>query len=90
MAGKYGFYFHVRNGSIKMGVHGGPWTVPGKFGARAAKLTDHLDERHYGVKLPPEERLRITTWLDCNSEFYGAYERTEAQARGEAITPSLD
>jgi hypothetical protein len=28
--------------------------------------------------------------LDCNSEFYGAYENTDAQARGEIVHPSLD
>ncbi len=90
LAGQYGFYFHVRNGSIKTGVHGGSRTVPGAFGARAAKLMDYLDQDHYGVKLSAEERRRITVWLDCNSEFYGSYEKTEAQARGEVVWPSLN
>ena len=31
--------------------------------------------------LPAEDRHRITLWLDCNSEFFGAYENTQAQAR---------
>ena len=90
LAGKYGFYFHVTNGSINSGVHGGSRTIPGQFGARASKLLDYLDERHYGVKLPAEDLRRVTLWLDGNSEFYGAYHDIEAQARGEVVYPSLD
>jgi hypothetical protein len=90
LAEKYGFFFHVTNGSIKSGVHGGSRTVPGQFGARAARLSKYLDAQHYGVNLTAEERRRITLWLDCNSEFYGAYERTLAQSRGEVVYPSLD
>jgi len=90
LAGKYGFYFHVRNGSIKTGVHGGSRTIPGKFGARAAKLLDYMDERHYGVSLSAEDYRRLTLWLDCNSEFYGTYENTQAQARGDVVHPTLN
>jgi len=90
LAGKYGFYFHVRNGSIKTGVHGGSRTIAGKFGARASKLLPYMDERHYGVKLSPEDTHRMTLWLDCNSEFYGSYENTKAQARGEVVWPTLN
>jgi len=90
LAGKYGFYYHVNNGSINSGVHGGSRSIAGQFGARASKLTDYLDQRHYGVKLPAEDLHRITLWLDCNSEFYGAYRNTEAQARGEVVQPLLD
>jgi hypothetical protein len=90
LAAKYGFYFHVSNGSINAGVHGGSRTTPGQFGARVAGLKEYLDESHYGVKLPPEDRHRITLWLDCNSEFYGSYENTTAQARGEIVYPTLE
>ena len=90
LAGKYGFYFHVTNGSINEGIHGGSRTVPGQFGARAAKLMNYLGEAHYGVSLPDEDRRRLALWLDCNSEFYGSYENTEAQARGEVVWPALD
>jgi hypothetical protein len=89
LAGKYGFYFHVSNGAINTGVHGGSRTVPGGFGARSAPLLKYLDEGHYGVQLPPEDFHRITLWLDCNSEFFGAYENTAAQSRGEVVYPSL-
>lgn len=90
LAGKFGFYFDVNNGTINSGVHGGSRTVAGQFGARAAPLTRYLDEQHYGVALSPEDYHRVTLWLDCNSEFYGAYEHAAAQARGELVQPALD
>jgi hypothetical protein len=90
LAGKYGFYFHVSNGSIKSGVHGGSRTIPGQFGAQASKLLDYLDDRHYGVNLPPEDFGRITLWLDSNSEFYGGYHDTTQQALGRIVHPALD
>ena len=90
LAGPYGFYFHVSNGSINTGAHGGSRTVPGKFGARASGLIRFLDDRHYGPKLPAEDMHRMTLWLDCNSEFYGSYENTEAQAKGAMVLPTLE
>jgi hypothetical protein len=50
LAEKYGFYFHVSNGSIHQGVHGGSRTIPGEFGARAAPLQKYLGPDHYGVQ----------------------------------------
>ncbi len=64
-------------------------TVPGAFGARASKLLPLLDKGHYDVTLPPEDLRRITVWLDANSDFFGAYEKIEAQARGEVVRPNL-
>lgn len=89
LAEKYGFYFHVSNGSIRQPVHGGSRTIAGEFGARAAPLQKFLTAEHYDVQLPPEDLHRINLWLDANSEFYGAYEDTEAQARGDIVYPSL-
>ena len=92
LAAKYGFYFHVSNGSIKTGVHGGSRTVPGKFGALASRLMQVIEgekHRQRGLRLSAEDRHRIALWLDCNSEFYGAYENTDAQARGEVVRPTL-
>jgi len=91
LAGKYGFYFHVSNGSINTGVHGGSRTIPGKFGARASELLNqgYLDQRHYGVKLSAEDFHRLVLWLDCNSEFLGSYENVAAQLRGEVVLPTL-
>ena len=90
LAGKYGFYFHVSNGSIKTGVHGGSRSIAGAFGAKAAPLLKYLDKSHYGVKLSEEDFHRLVLWLDCNSEFLGAYEDAAAQARGELVQPSLE
>ena len=90
LAGKYGFYYHVSNGSIKDPIHGGSRTEAGKFGARASKLLPYLEEDHYGIKLSDDDFHRITLWLDSNSEFFGSYENIEAQARGEIVLPTLD
>ena len=65
-------------------------TIPGEFGARASKLLEYLDQRHHGVKLSDADFRRVVLWLDCNSEFLGAYEDAEAQALGELITPRLN
>jgi hypothetical protein len=90
LAEKYGFYFHVSNGSINTGVHGGSRTIAGKFGARSSRLFKFMGEQHYGVKLSEEDFHRLTLWLDCNSEFYGSYENTGDQARGQIVWPTLD
>jgi hypothetical protein len=50
----------------------------------------YMDERHYGVKPSAEDLHRVILWLDCNSEFYGSYENTVAQARGQIVMPTLD
>ena len=81
---------HPSNGSINSGVHGGSRSIAGQIGARASGLLEYLVKGHYGVDLPPEDFHRITLWLDCNSEFYGAYRDTEAQARGQIVMPELD
>ena len=92
LAEKYGFYFHAHSswlfGSSPSAT--ASRTLPGQFGAKAAKLLNYLGPEHYGVKLSEEDFHRITLWLDCNSEFYGAYENPEAQARGEVVRPSLE
>jgi hypothetical protein len=90
LAGGYGFYFNVRNGSINDGVHGGSRTTAGAFGARASALLKYLGPEHHGTKLSDEDFHRITLWLDCNSEFLGAYENVAAQLRGEVVRPSLE
>ncbi len=90
LAKEYGFYFNVRNGSINDGVHGGSRTIPGAFGARAAPLMAYLNEDHYGVRLSEQDHRRMVLWLDANTEFYGSYENTAAQSRGEIVHPTLD
>jgi hypothetical protein len=90
LAEKYGFYFHVRNGSINTGIHGGSRTIAGEFGAKASRLLEYTNEQHYGVKLSEADFNRLVLWLDCNSEFYGSYENTPAQARGQIVQPTLN
>ncbi len=90
LAAKYGFYFDSTNGSIKLPIHGGSRTTPGAFGARRAKLMHYLCEKHHGVKLSEEDRRRVIVWLDANSDFFGAYENTAAQSRGEVVVPSME
>lgn len=65
-------------------------TTPGKFGARASKLFKHLKKGHHKLKLTAEEMHRITLWLDCNSNFYGAYHDLEKQAQGQRVMPPLE
>ena len=67
-----------------------PRTIPGKFGARASRLYQMLAKGHHNLALPPEDLRRIALWLDCNSDFFGAYENTEAQAEGQVVRPSLE
>ena len=90
LARKHGFFFTVSNGAINAGVHGGSRTMAGRFGARAAPLFKRLIEGHSKLELPPHDLHRIALWLDCNSEFYGAYENTAAQGRGEIVHATLD
>jgi hypothetical protein len=67
-------------------------TTPGKFGARASKLTEILDKGHHDVKLSDEDFHRIALWLDCCSMFYGVYEKEggEAQLQGLVARPTLE
>jgi len=59
--------------------------VPGMVGARASRLMALLDKGHHGVVLSSEDRHRLELWIDCNSLFYGAYERADEQVQGIAV-----
>ncbi len=67
-----------------------PHTTPGKFGARSSKLYQMLTKGHNKLKLSPEDMHRLTLWLDCNSDFFGAYEKLEEQLEGKVVWPSLE
>ena len=67
-----------------------PTTVPGKFGARASRLYTMLAAGHHDLKLPADELHRIALWLDANSDFFGSYEHTDAQAKGEVVRPTIE
>jgi hypothetical protein len=61
----------------------------GQIGARASRLLPYLEPTHHKVKLTPSERRRITLWLDCNSNFYGAYHELRAQGEGQRVEPEV-
>ena len=85
----YGYALHGGNGAINRRSGGGSRSVAGKVGARASRLFRMIEAGHHDVKLSPEDLHRITLWLDCNTNFYGAYRDTRAQARGEVVMPKL-
>jgi hypothetical protein len=94
--GKYGWSeaYHTLK-KVAWGMSGGngvalkerQYSVPGKDGARASKLYQMLRQGHHKVQLSPEEMRCFTLWLDCNSNFYGAYTDPEKQAHGELVKP---
>ena len=80
----YAFFYDGQGGYVESK------TYPGKFGAMASPLYYLLEQGHKGVELSPEEMRRVAIWLDCNSDFYGTYEDTEAQKRGEVVFPIME
>lgn len=84
---RYAWARHGGNGSIK--ANGGSRSIAGQVGARGSKLYPMLLEGHGKLNLSPEDLRRITLWLDCNSNFYGAYTDLEQQARGELVLPTI-
>jgi len=46
---------------------------PKSTGSHASKLIDVLKTGHEGVQLSREEWVRLVTWIDANSPFYGSY-----------------
>lgn len=46
---------------------------PYSLGTYTSELWKYINPRHYDVKLTPEERVRVTTWIDSNGQYYGAY-----------------
>jgi hypothetical protein len=77
-------------------------TTPGKFGAHASQLLKLIQgqpyqspstkkmKKHKAVKLSKSDFRRITLWLDCNSNFYGAYVKTQEQIRGQVVIPDIE
>jgi len=85
--GRQAWAKHGGNGSIRR--NGTSYSIPGKVGARASRLFKMLERGHHDLKLADDDLRRITLWLDCNSNFYGAYRDTGRQARGEVVVPVL-
>ena len=61
----------------------------GYFPGLAKEWALDPENRTVYVRLDPEELRRITLWLDCNSNFYGAYHDTRAQGEGRKVTPAI-
>ena len=78
---------HGGNGALAR--NGTPRSIPGKVGANAAPLITMLEKGHHDVRLNAEDMHRLVLWIDCNSVFYGAYQDTELQARGQVVMPWL-
>jgi hypothetical protein len=72
------------------GSSGNPRSVAGALGARGSGLFMLLEAGHQKVQLPPEDFRRITLWLDCNSDFYGSYDKIEEQRQGKIVIPELE
>jgi DNA-binding beta-propeller fold protein YncE len=65
-------------------------TTPGKFGARISKLYPLLKAGHQGVSLSDADLRSIALWLDLNSDMFSDDVKRDAQANGDAVTPSLE
>ncbi len=78
---------HGGNGAIRK--NRSSRSIPGQVGARASRLWPYLQKGHHGVVLRAEEWHRIALWLDCNSNFYGAYEQTAEQGQGQKVMPTV-
>lgn len=65
------------------------YTIPGDVGAHASKLIPFLKKGHHNINLSKDDWHRLTLWIDLNTNFYGAYENTEAQAKGEIVLPKF-
>ncbi|MDR0703385.1 MAG: hypothetical protein LBF88_00180, partial [Planctomycetaceae bacterium] len=46
---------------------------PYSLGSHASPLIKLLDKGHYDVKMPIEDWVRLTTWIDSNGQYYGTY-----------------
>lgn len=65
------------------------YSIPMQEGAYVSKLYAMLKKGHEDVQLSAEELRRITLWMDCNSNFFGAYTGLKEQASGEVILPAV-
>jgi hypothetical protein len=48
-------------------------TPPYTYGSHKSKLIAVLRDKHYDVKLPREDFLKLVTWVDANAPYYGSY-----------------
>jgi len=86
------FYFAGgMRGTTGKPVHGGSRTMPGRFGARACRMGRAVMDENHRRRVSPEDRRRVTLWLDCNSMRLGALHSEAKQIEGrEVVWPVLD
>jgi hypothetical protein len=46
---------------------------PKSLGSHASKFITTIVDGHYGIKLPIEDFVKLTTWVDANAQYYGTY-----------------
>lgn len=76
-----------RSGGNGIALKEPQFSIPGQEGARVSRLYRMLSQNHHDVTLSASEWRRLTLWLDCNSNFYGAYTDPDQQARGQVVKP---
>jgi hypothetical protein len=90
----YAWCYDTRGGNALWAAENstGVRSVPGEVGAYVSPLYKMLTTGSHKdkVDLTAEEMARITTWLDCQSIFMGAYHNTLAVKKGEAVEPQLE
>jgi Hydrazine synthase alpha subunit middle domain len=59
------------DGSDAMGY--APAVPPYTYGSHKSKLVSILRAGHHGVTLPREEWIKLVTWVDANTPYYGTY-----------------
>ncbi len=57
---------HPKTGNVAL-------VPPGSLGSHASKLIAHLKKGHSNVKLSRTEFIKLVTWVDSNSQYYGSY-----------------
>ncbi len=78
---------HGGNGALQKRNDGYSYSRPMMEGARVSSLWKKLEAAGARETLSAEDLRRITLWLDCNSNFYGAYKESETQAGGGVVRP---
>jgi hypothetical protein len=48
-------------------------TPPYAYGSHKSRLISVLRDKHYDVKLPREDFIKLVTWVDANAPYYGSY-----------------
>jgi len=90
----YAFYF-VGGGDNFVPYHGGSRSTPGRFGSHYARMgkamlsSTHRQARDDG-RFTEEDMRRVTLWLDCASDEFGAYRDVNRQRSGQLVWPELD